>query len=68
MDYTIDYFYKYNGKKWMVLQNGEEILFVKRSAIIRLDKDKYSLLYDSEHKTKEVSYNIADVDIITIIK
>ena len=68
MDYTIDYFYKYNGKKWMVLQNGEEILFVKRSAIIRLDKDKYSLLYDSEHKIKEVSYNIADVDIITIIK
>jgi len=68
MDYTINYYYKYNGEGWMILQDGDNIIFAKRSALIRLDEDKYSLLYDSENKTKIVSHDISDVDVIFIKK
>lgn len=68
MDYTAEYYYKYNGKKWLILQNGENIIIAKRSALLRLTEDKYTLIYDSENKTKEVSFDISDVDIIFIKK
>lgn len=68
MDCTVNYYYKYNGKGWLILQDGENIILAKRSVLIRLDKDRYSLLYDSEGKTKIISYDISDIDIIFIKK
>lgn len=68
MDYTANYYFKYNGKNWMTLQNGENIIIAKRSALLRLTEDKYTLLYDSENKTKILTYNISDVDVIFIKK
>ena len=67
-DYTVNYYYKYNGEEWMMLQDGENIIFSKRSALIRLDEKKYTLLYNSENKTKVVSFDISDVDVVFIKK
>jgi len=67
-DYTIERYFKYNGKKWVMLQNGEKIIIAKRSEVLRLEGDKYTLLYDSENKTKILTYDISDVDVIFIKK
>ena len=67
-DYTVNYYYEYNGEEWMMLQDGENIIFSKRSALIRLDEEKYSLLYNRENKTKIISHEISDVDVIFIKK
>lgn len=67
-DYTTERYHKYNGKKWLILQDGEKIIIAKRAALLRLTDDMYTLLYDSEGKTKEVSYNISDIDVIFIKK
>ncbi len=67
-DYTVEHYYKYNGEKWLMLQDGEKIIIAKRSALLRLTEDKYTLLYDSENKTKILSYDIADVDVIFVKK
>lgn len=61
-------YHKYNGSKWLILQDGEKIIFAKRSTLLRLKEDMYTLLYDSECKTKEVSFDISNVDIIFIRK
>ena len=67
-DYTIEYFYEYNGEEWVILQNGENIIIAKRSALVKLDEYKYVLMDDSKGKIKEVFYNITDVDVIFLKK
>ena len=68
MDYTVERYYKYNGEEWLMLQNGEKIIIAKRSTLLRLGEDKYTLLYDSEGKTKEISFDISDIDVIFLKK
>ena len=68
MDYTLVKYYKYNGENWVMLQNGENILIAKRSAVIRLKEDIYTLKDDSEGNIKEISFDISNVDRIFIRK
>jgi len=68
MDYTAEYFYEYNGEEWLILQNGEKIVIAKRSALVKLDEYKYTLLDDSKGKKKILSLDISNIDIILIRK
>ncbi len=62
MDYTIERFLKYNGKEWMMLQNGEKIIIAKKKSVLKVGKE-YTLLDDRER-----ILNINDWDIICLIK
>ena len=55
MEYTTEFFYEYNGEEWVILQNGQKIIFAKRSALIELDEYKFALSDDSRGKIKEMS-------------
>ena len=55
-----------NGVKWLILEDGETIVVAKRWSVIRLDATQYSLLYDSEGKTKVKV--LKDVDVVLIQK
>ena len=68
MDYTVEYYYEYSGDEWEMLQNGENIIIAKRSALVKMDKYRYALLDDSKGKIKEISFNMSDIDVITIKK
>ena len=68
MDYTVEYYYEYSGDEWVMLQNGENIIIAKRSALVKMDKYRYALLDDSKGKIKEISFNMSDIDVITIKK
>ena len=68
MDYTMETYYKYNGEKWLILQNGEKIVIAKRSALLKLDKHRYTLLDDSKGKIKVTFCNVSDVDVICLKK
>jgi len=63
-DYTVELFYEYNGENWVILQNGEKIIFAKKSSLIKMNKYGYAL----SDKTKEVICNVSDIDVITIKK
>jgi len=68
MDYTVEYYYEYSGDEWEMLQNGENIIIAKRSALVKMDKYRYALLDDSKGKIKEAFYDVSDIDVITIKK
>ena len=63
-DYTAEFYYEYSGQEWVILQNGNKIIFAKRSALVKMDKYRYALL----DKIKEVVCNMSDIDVITIKK
>jgi len=63
-DFTVDYYYEYNGEEWAMMQNGKNIIIAKRSALVKMDKYRYALL----DKIKEVVCNMSDIDVITIKK
>jgi len=68
MDYTADYYYKYIGENWVILQNGENIIIAKKSSLVKLDGYKYALMDDSKGKVKEAFYNVSDIDVIFLKK
>jgi len=57
-----------DGVKWLVLKDGKTILVAKRWSLLRLTEDKYSLLYDSEGKTKVVVHKDKDIDVVFICR
>ena len=63
---VVNCFCKYFGKNWVLLQNGENIIFAKRSVLKKLKEDdkedEYAILYDK--KTKTIEMNVSDVDVI----
>lgn len=67
-DFTVDYYYEYNGEEWVMMQNGKNIIIAKRSALVKMDKYRYALSDDSKGKIKEMVCNISDVDVITLKK
>ena len=68
-DFTVDEgekYYSYKGKDWVVLQNGENILFTKREKLMKFSKYAHILLCDKD--IKDIKLNISDVDRIFIKK
>lgn len=56
------------GTRWLILTDGETIVVAKRWSLLRLHDDVYSLLYDSEGKTKVEVLKDADVVLIKAVK
>ena len=57
-----------DGMKWLILTDGESIVVAKRWSLLRLHDDTYSLIYDSEGKTKVKVVKDTDVVLIKTIK
>jgi hypothetical protein len=68
MDYTTELYYNYYGKEWVILQNGNNIIFAKKSAVVKIGESKYAISDDSRGKIKELIYDKSDIDIVKIKK